>query len=308
MRALRNHAAFIEHDNPVGEVQRRLAMSDEQGGSANHHLSERGVDVRLDPRVDRARRVIEDEDARVVQDRSCKRDPLPLPSRQGQPALADRGVITARQLLDECVCLGSPRGRLDLPLCRVRSPVGNVRAHEVREEKAIFEDDAHLAPERLQAHVAHVVTVDAHGSCCRIVEARDKVRNRRFAAATRSDDGHALAGRYLQVQALQHIVAAAIAKMNTGERDLAAQRGELDRIRSLGDRGRQVEELEDALDPRASLLADGEHACQLPGRRHELGHVGREREERPEGDRVPERKPAAEGENRHLREQRYRLE
>ena len=72
--------------------------------------------------------------------------------------------------------------------------------------------------------------------------------------------------------------------------------------------GGQVEELEDALHAGPGLLADGEDAGELAGRRHQLGDVGREGEERAEGDLVVEGQPAAQREDRHLREQRDRLE
>ena len=66
--------------------------------------------------------------------------------------------------------------------------------------------------------------------------------------------------------------------------------------------GWQVEELEDPLDPGPGLLADRQDAGQLPGGRHELGDVGRERQERAERDLVLQGQPAAEGEDRDLTE------
>ena len=60
--------------------------------------------------------------------------------------------------------------------------------------------------------------------------------------------------------------------------------------------------------PGPGLLADGEHAGQLAGRRHELGDVGREGEERAQRDLVVQGQPSAEGEDGNLAERGNRLE
>ena len=96
--ALLDDDPAIEHHDPVGQMQRRLTVRDQQRRATGHDTAERVVHRRLDPRVDRAGGVVEDEDARVVEDRSRERDPLALTARQGQAALADRGVVSARQL------------------------------------------------------------------------------------------------------------------------------------------------------------------------------------------------------------------
>ena len=69
-----------QHHDPVGEVQRRLPVRDEQRRATGHHRPQRVVHSGLDPRVDGAGGVVEDEDARVVEDRPRERDALTLPS------------------------------------------------------------------------------------------------------------------------------------------------------------------------------------------------------------------------------------
>ena len=60
--------------------------------------------------------------------------------------------------------------------------------------------------------------------------------------------------------------------------------------------------------PGPGLLADGQHAGQLAGRRHQLGDVGGEGQERAEGDLVMQGQPAAEGQDGHLAEGRDGLQ
>ena len=72
--------------------------------------------------------------------------------------------------------------------------------------------------------------------------------------------------------------------------------------------GCEVEQLEDPLDAGPGLLADGEHAGELAGRRHELDDVGREGQEGAEGDLVVQGQPAAEGQDGDLADRRDGLE
>ena len=210
--------------------------------------------------------------------------------------------------VDELVRLGGAGGRLDLLVGRVGPSVGDVRAHRVGEQEAVLEDDTHLAAQRSQRDVAHVVPVDEDRSLGRVVEARDEHRQGRLAAPARADDGHALTRGDVQIDSAEHRVSVAVAEVDVRERDVTGELGEVDRVGCVGDGRRQVEELEDALEPCPSLLADGQDAGELARRRHQLGDVGRERQEGAEGDLVLEREPAAEREDRHLREQGDRLE
>jgi len=69
-----------------------------------------------------------------------------------------------------------------------------------------------------------------------------------------------------------------------------------------------LQQLEDPLDPGASLLADGQDAGELPRRGHELGDVRREGEEGAQADPPVQCQPAAQGEHRNLSEHRDRLQ
>ena len=62
--------------------------------------------------VDGAGGVVEDEDARVVEEGPGQGDPLALAAREREAPLADDGVVALREVLDELVGLGGPGGRL----------------------------------------------------------------------------------------------------------------------------------------------------------------------------------------------------
>src|SRR5471030_2257358 len=62
-------AAAVEHHDLVGMDDGRQAMGDHHGGAAAAHLFQRVLDLLLGARVERAGRLVEQEDARVLEDR-----------------------------------------------------------------------------------------------------------------------------------------------------------------------------------------------------------------------------------------------
>ena len=76
------------------------------------------LDLALGGRVDRRGGVVEDQDARVGEDRAGDREALALAAGDGQAALADARVVAVREPLDEVVRLGAAR-RVDRPRSRV---------------------------------------------------------------------------------------------------------------------------------------------------------------------------------------------
>ena len=131
-----------------------------------HHLGERGADLVLLRRVDGRGRVVEDQHARVGEDRAGDRQPLALAAREREAVLAEQRVVAVGQLADEVVGAGELARR-----ARSRSCVGvalaaargerEVLPHRVAEEERLLEHEPDLAAERAEPHVAHVVAVDA---------------------------------------------------------------------------------------------------------------------------------------------------
>ena len=193
--ALLDHPPVVQDHDAVGQMQRGLPVGDQQRGPVGHDAAQAVVDGLFDLGVDGAGGVVEDEDARIGHDGPGQGDPLALPARERQPALADDGVVAAGELEDELVGLGHPGRRLDLLVGGVGSSVGDVGPHRVGEEEALLEHDADLAAQRVQRDVAHVVPVDEDGAAVGVVEARDQHGDGRLAAPARTDDGHPLARR-----------------------------------------------------------------------------------------------------------------
>ena len=64
-------------------------MRDDEGGAALHQRLQRLLDLRLGRRVERAGRLVEDQDRRVLQQRPGDGEALALAARKRDAALAD---------------------------------------------------------------------------------------------------------------------------------------------------------------------------------------------------------------------------
>ncbi len=104
--ALLDDPSVIEDDDPVGQMQGRATVGDEQRGAIGHDPAEGVVDGLLDLGVDGAGGVVEDEDPGVVQDGPGQSDALALAAGEGEPPFAHHGVVAAGERLDELGGLG----------------------------------------------------------------------------------------------------------------------------------------------------------------------------------------------------------
>src|ERR671937_673572 len=180
VRPARNDPPLVEDDDLVRERDRREPVGDDQGRPAAHRLAQPEPDPRLGRRVDRRGGVVEDEDPRVDGERARDRQPLALPARERDYALADHRVVALRQTLHELVRLREPRDARELLVVEVADAEGDVLPHRRREEERILRDDADRAPEGGEFDVSDVDAVDRHATRRDVVEARDERRERRL--------------------------------------------------------------------------------------------------------------------------------
>ena len=228
------------------------------------------MDLRLDPGIDRARGVVEDQDSRVAQQRPGQGDALALATRQGEAAFAYHGAVTLGQVADEAVGLGGACRRLHLGIAGVGAGIGNVRPHGVGEEKALFEHHSDLAPEACQGDITDVHPVYAYRSLLYIVEPRQEQGHGRLARSRCADQGDRLARVYLEVKTVQHRLAAQIPETNALKGDPAAYRGQRLGVGAIADYGVGRQQIEHPLGSRPRLLSNDQHSGEHPGRRRQL--------------------------------------
>src|SRR6266852_5189274 len=101
-----NDAAFFEHDNPVRPANRRESMSDDESGATCGKPLQGFHQTLFGFGIQRAGRLIQYEDRRIFQERARDGDSLALPPGERRATLADHGLITLRETLDELMRVG----------------------------------------------------------------------------------------------------------------------------------------------------------------------------------------------------------
>ena len=92
MGALLHDPATVHHHDPVRLAHGGEPVRDDQRGPPAHHVAERFLHQPLALRVERAGRLVEQEDRRIAQDRASDRESLLLPAGQARAVLAQIGV------------------------------------------------------------------------------------------------------------------------------------------------------------------------------------------------------------------------
>ncbi len=207
-------------------------MRDDDRRPVAHHLAQPLLDLGLGRRVDRRRGVVEDEHARVDDERPRDRNPLALTARERDPALADHRVVPVGQAVDELLRLRELGRSFDRLVRSVDDSEGDVLAHGCREEERVLRDDADRPPERAERHVAHVDAVELDAARARVVEAADQCRERRLAGTRVSDQRGRRARLELEVDAVQDDAARHVLEAHVAVVDAARPRRQLDRARA----------------------------------------------------------------------------
>ncbi len=297
-----DETALVEDGDPVGELEGGAPVRDEQGGPAGHDLLEPPVDLGFDPRVDRRGRVVEDQDARIGQQRPGQRHPLALAAGQGEPLLPDHRVVALRQPGDELVRLGGLGRGQDLLPAGVGPPVGDVGPDRVGEQERVLADQPDRGPQRVQGEITDVVPADPQRPAGHVVEAGEQLRDGRFPRAGGADQRDGLAHRDLQRQSAQHGLAGHVAEAHVVEVEAGRAGSQRQRAGPVGDTGLGVDDLEHADHAGPRFLAGGHQRGQRADRADQLDQVGGERDERAQGDRAPDGQPAAQREHADLAE------
>ena len=112
-----------------------------------HEPRHRALDEHLGARVDRARRLVEDEDRRVGQERAGDGQQLLLAGREVRRVVVDDRVVAVGQRPHEVVDVRGLGGRDDLVLGRALAAVGDVLADGAVEQPRVLEDHPERAPQ-----------------------------------------------------------------------------------------------------------------------------------------------------------------
>ena len=177
MRPGLDDLAGFHDDDPVGLLHGREAVGDDEGGAMAHRRLERGLDHALAFGVEGAGRFVEEEQRRVLQHRPGDRDPLALPAREADAALAEEGLVALGQGGDEVVRVGGGRGGDHLGVAGRGPAVADVLHRVGREDHAVLRDDADPRAQRLEGDALDPGAVDPHRARLDVVEAQDQLEH-----------------------------------------------------------------------------------------------------------------------------------
>ena len=106
MRAFLDDAAFVHDDDTVGLAHGRQAVGDDDGGSAFHQMFECILHQPLAFGVERAGRLVKQQDRRIAQQGTGNGDALSLPARKPRATLTQIGIKPLWQIAQEITCIG----------------------------------------------------------------------------------------------------------------------------------------------------------------------------------------------------------
>src|SRR5262249_23741977 len=145
-------------------------------------------------RVEIARRLVEDQDRRIVNERLREADALPIPVGEGPDLFAE-------DLREPAHLDAAARAVLERLLFAAAQIGGEAQGFEgahLRIERRALGQVAEAGP-HLERLIEHVVSVDARGAARRRDEARQDAHRRRFAGAVRAEEAYDLAAFDLEV-------------------------------------------------------------------------------------------------------------
>ena len=99
----------FEHDDAIGVQNGGQSMCNHDVGASAHEALQRILDQELAFAVERAGGFVEDQNARIAEERARDRDALALAAGKFRTPLTEQGVVTFGQVADELVCVSRLR-------------------------------------------------------------------------------------------------------------------------------------------------------------------------------------------------------
>ena len=116
MRALLDDPAAVDDDDAVGVTQGGETVRDRDGGAPLGEGIERALDLLLGFGIEGGGRLIEDQNARIVDQGARNGNALALTARKREAAIPDTGIIALGERNDKVMRACRASGRNDLIL------------------------------------------------------------------------------------------------------------------------------------------------------------------------------------------------
>src|SRR2546428_735321 len=99
------HSSSFQSNHHVAKSQCAEPMRDHEGGASLHQLFGCAHDLGFSSEVDRAGRLVQDQDGSIAQEGTCQRNALTLAAREAVTAFADNSGISLWLVQDELVTM-----------------------------------------------------------------------------------------------------------------------------------------------------------------------------------------------------------
>ena len=240
---------MIHHEHLVRLADRAEAVRDDETSPPAHEAGEGRLQPGLRQRVDRARRLVQDQDARVGEQRAGEGHQLLLPERESAALFRYRGMNPLRQGLNQVEAVEVAERLADRLVRCFRAGGLHVVGDRAGEEEVLLEDEAHLATQGLLPEVREVVPVYEHLSAVRSLELGQQADDGGLARAGMADQRDDLAGLGGEVHGMEHGSAGQVGERHVAELHRPAERRAGNGVRPVGPRRRRVQQAEVAFGP-----------------------------------------------------------
>ena len=189
MRAGGDNAPGLHHQDTVGPAHRGQAMRHHQRGAAARG-GRQGLLHRLFALgIERAGRLIEQQDGRVAQDGAGDGDALALAAGEGDAAGTEMRCHALRQGGDKISRCRRPGCRQHGGVIGLGPAIADILGHGGGEDHRLLRHQAQAAAQGLGLHQADIGAIDQHAAGLRVAEAQQQLQHRGLARAGGADQG-----------------------------------------------------------------------------------------------------------------------
>src|SRR5215467_575529 len=140
-----NDRSILDDEDAISIDDGMQAVRDHDRRSPLTEVLDRALNLPLGFGIERSRRLVEQDDRRVLEQGACNGDALALAAGELQAVLADWGVVPAGERRDEVVRISGLGGDDDLGLARAQTPERDILAHRAAKQENILPDIGDLA-------------------------------------------------------------------------------------------------------------------------------------------------------------------
>ena len=143
---LLGHNTVSQHDDLVRSRDGTHPVRDDQDRLVADQAGQRRLDERLVLDVQTGRRLVEQDDGRILEEGARNGNALALTARKGAAVFADVGVPLVRELFGKFVAVGKLCRREDLLIRRILAAEADILQNGIVKQRDVLENDG------IQAH------------------------------------------------------------------------------------------------------------------------------------------------------------